>query len=659
MSRCKHNFWIDLADGKAGPQLVYGSRLARLVGELPGPATQWPQVVFFMGRRLKIQAMRHLCHSRGQHHHQEWVDVHLDNRTLRSQQPRFFADCDPTSRSLQPLFQRAPICHQEEVFPLDFSRTEYSWKDLVLSRLLFLFVDVLCIFADDVGGFEGVYELLSTWAKIGSASSLPHAVRPRVIVVTGQTHSITHDLLDEQDFFLKLLDADDFPFFATFGDIQVSKLQSEALSPQARYMTLESDITRQLRNMTIIRERHRLLFSGIHLNAFFELALQHISVAPLSPFDFVRSSRQHNPLDGAFMSHLINFIRLGNSGRAPYDTIASYIASAILMDAYPPGMHVFSPVMAFDALYREACYTALRNCYSTDGLASKQCRRIENHLVEFLETMTTSSLSSSQVHKRNLLNQRQFWGPVKSNKTCLWCLRRHPEHPQLCGHTICDTCVEIFGKSSPHAEYEYIISDCMLCDSSKGLTVRLKPPTAAARILSIDGGGLRAIIPLENLEILQEVIGPDLPLVDLFDLSVGTSSGGLIVLSMRILRMGISQCKMLFQSLAKEVLSSTRRKRFLSFWLSDGAYDTGVLEDALKDHFHPSRRLFDAPTSLLSSGKVAVTASSISDGSLFIFTNYNGTAPHRAEPAYQRLRPDAEDEPYVWQVARATAAAPP
>ncbi|KAL1885228.1 hypothetical protein Plec18167_001885 [Paecilomyces lecythidis] len=273
--------------------------------------------------------------------------------------------------------------------------------------------------------------------------------------------------------------------------------------------------------------------------------------------------------------------------------------------------------------------------------------------------MITSSLSASQVHKRNLHSQRKFWGLVKSNKTCLWCLRRHPENPQSCGHTICDTCVEIFGKSSPHAESEYIISDCMLCDSSKGLTVRLKPPTAAARILSIDGGGLRAVIPLENLEILQEAIGPDLSLVDLFDLSVGTSSGGLIVLSMRILQMGVSQCKMLFRSLAKDVLSSTRRKKFLSFWLSDGAYDTGVLEDVLKEHFHPSRRLFDAPASLLSSGKVAVTASSISDGSLFIFTNYNGTAPHRAEPAYQRLRPDAEDEPYVWQVARATAAAPP
>lgn len=254
------------------------------------------------------------------------------------------------------------------------------------------------------------------------------------------------------------------------------------------------------------------------------------------------------------------------------------------------------------------------------------------------QTMVTSLVPPSQVHKHNLQRQRKYWDWARSNETCLWCVRRNPEHPQACGHTLCDTCVEIFGEPSPLADSEYIIRRCILCGGSQCLTVRLKPHTAAPRVLSIDGGGPRGVIPLEHLQILQELIGHDLPVADMVDLNVGTSSGGIIALSLVILRMDVSQCKSLFRSLAKKIFSSTQRKRFLGSWLSDGLYDTKTLEDMLKDHFQPTRRLFDAPANLVSSGKVAVTASSIKDGAPFLFANYNGAAPHRAELGSLTLR---------------------
>ncbi|KAJ6008530.1 FabD/lysophospholipase-like protein [Penicillium herquei] len=124
------------------------------------------------------------------------------------------------------------------------------------------------------------------------------------------------------------------------------------------------------------------------------------------------------------------------------------------------------------------------------------------------------------------------------------------------------------------------------------------------------------------------------------------------------MRMDVQSCKSLFQDLAKKVLAPTRRRKFLRSLLSDGLYDVEVLEEALQDHYGSTRRLFDTPPANLSSNKVAVIASEIQDGAPFIFANYNGSAPHRAEPAYGRLRPDSETEPYVWQVARATSAAP-
>jgi hypothetical protein len=116
----------------------------------------------------------------------------------------------------------------------------------------------------------------------------------------------------------------------------------------------------------------------------------------------------------------------------------------------------------------------------------------------------------------------------------------------------------------------------------------------------------------------------------MIDLAVGCSSGGLIVLSKFLLRMDVQSCKALFRELVKKVLA--RKKRLLRSWLSDGLYDVGTLEDALKEHYTPTRRMFDTPQACISSNKVAVIASEIKDGAPFIFANYNGAAPHRAEP---------------------------
>lgn len=68
----------------------------------------------------------------------------------------------------------------------------------------------------------------------------------------------------------------------------------------------------------------------------------------------------------------------------------------------------------------------------------------------------------------------------------------------------------------------------------------------------------------------------------------------------------------------------TRLRDFFRCWLSDGCYDVGALEIALKDLFGESQRVFDADSSGPSGQKVAVTATTLSDASTYIFSNYNG-----------------------------------
>jgi hypothetical protein len=123
----------------------------------------------------------------------------------------------------------------------------------------------------------------------------------------------------------------------------------------------------------------------------------------------------------------------------------------------------------------------------------------------------------------------QIWRGLKSNKTCLACLQSVPDHVLSCGHSYCETCVKDFGEPSKDYECAFDMYQCVLCRLSfrDGFhqVARLKPRCAGIRVLTLDGGGVRGIVELAILEKLYHRIGLEVPIRDLFDLVMGTSTG--------------------------------------------------------------------------------------------------------------------------------------
>lgn len=117
------------------------------------------------------------------------------------------------------------------------------------------------------------------------------------------------------------------------------------------------------------------------------------------------------------------------------------------------------------------------------------------------------------------------WTKFLSSNSCLICLRRPPEHPLNCGHSMCDTCVRIFGKPSLSMEHCYTVETCQLCNLKRHLTIRLKPPTAGSRLLALDGGGIRGAITLQILMALEKQLRLPYPIYDTFDMALGASTG--------------------------------------------------------------------------------------------------------------------------------------
>lgn len=234
-------------------------------------------------------------------------------------------------------------CHQKKLLPI--RSVPYLPHDLLLSRLLFLFVDVICIFADDLGGLGAVEDMLLLWAHISSGSSLSTTIRPRVIVVVNKAESVTHDVLDEKDFIFDLYMREPSLGLA-FSEIRFSRLPSDELN-SGRFLSLAADITRQLHDARFARLQKQALFSATHLCHLFQLATENFCTSALTEFNFVTAARNQNPLDGSFTSHLKEFIVLAGKSTLPYEGASSHIASSILMDAYPPGMHCESKILDF------------------------------------------------------------------------------------------------------------------------------------------------------------------------------------------------------------------------------------------------------------------------------------------------------------------------
>lgn len=117
-----------------------------------------------------------------------------------------------------------------------------------------------------------------------------------------------------------------------------------------------------------------------------------------------------------------------------------------------------------------------------------------------------------------------------SAKTCLACLQFAPDHVLSCGHMLCTDCVKDFGVPLDTRRYCYRMQSCILCgnaeiDNDKQDLVQLDSRFGGARILTLDGGGIRGIVELAILEKIMKHVAFKVPIRELFDLVVGTSTG--------------------------------------------------------------------------------------------------------------------------------------
>jgi len=184
--------------------------------------------------------------------------------------------------------------------------------------------------------------------------------------------------------------------------------------------------------------------------------------------------------------------------------------------------------MIYDTIYKPFCIKALDELYDSVAATERASQCIRDLLCSMLMGMEEQCITSADAHREVLRSLPVHWDEMKSNRSCFCCIRQTPEHVLSCRHALCEVCTRRFGEPVPGFEHRYRVQRCVLCGLGT-VTKDLKPPTAGARILSIDGGGTRGVIPLEFSGLMQSAIGPACNIQDLFDLALGTSSGEMLI----------------------------------------------------------------------------------------------------------------------------------
>ncbi|SCO54605.1 uncharacterized protein FFNC_15592 [Fusarium fujikuroi] len=342
--------------------------------------------------------------------------------------------------------------------------------------------------------------------------------------------------------------------------------------------------------------------------------------------------------------HLLNFIKEFKTLTEFRNHAVPLVASSFILDHFPPGMHLFDPRQVFRVLYKDFCQRAI------EGLETSHISSIElAKAVSLINDSFSSQFvdfqaagSSRDWHEQQLAKRKDVLSRFKSEDTCFSCIRRRPQYTLPCGHMICQVCVRIFSSTSVADPWFVELKTCTVCTApTNDLAIMLVPDTSRLRVLSIDGGGIRAAAPLGFLKALEDEIDiPNFGIQRHFDVKLGTSSGGLIVTSLDILGWTVDECldylKMFankafppgncilrFMSKAPLLSTFTRLTLFFFTLLTDSKYSADGLESLLMDTYGLHQAVTDCSFASRIGSHVGVTLTRARDGAGFIATNYN------------------------------------
>ncbi|KAJ9419919.1 acyl transferase/acyl hydrolase/lysophospholipase, partial [Fusarium oxysporum] len=534
-----------------------------------------------------------------------------------------------TTMALRNCQRKFGCCSSQSEIPLSREMSDTQSHGLLFSHLLYPFVDIFCFYSYGPSDLTKIARWIATWPSQNGPLWKPslmvllrekHLLQPNAAAVAERLFTST----------ITALTSNPLDFYFTDSWFLPATDSSSSAPIEAGFHE----------HLAVVRQRRResgLLLSVEHTNALFERAFESAGTLYHQPIDLIRSARRDIPVSTELADHLVQFMSHIPSPEDLISFASPIIASSLFCDHYLPDMHLFNPQDQATAVDRNEGHL-LPSGLLTSILRGFSC--LFNRLKQ--------GEPSKCIHKSVLIDHSDRWANIKTYRTCFSCLTRIPRHKLLCGHWICETCVQMFGVSEPADPYLFSLKNCLLDGDVVDLVVRIRPPTAGHSILCIDGGGVRGIIPPAILGQVQQQLDLPIPVQEFFTLAYGVSAGALVVLAM--FANGWVLAKSAFRPSSTASLPGVNWIRAI---LSDSLYSETDIEIALKSVFG-EKAFTEVAYAQRIGAKIGIPAATIKQpSSLCLFTNYNssrqGTRGYTVLAAAENIK--------TWEVGRSASAA--
>ncbi|KAF5246559.1 hypothetical protein FANTH_6809 [Fusarium anthophilum] len=510
----------------------------------------------------------------------------------------------------------------------------------IYSRLLGPFSHVVCVFVSsfsstlELGSFLSSW-LRSTWSRtqMFSTSHSPAAL-PRLIALTegkvlsgscfpGGLKSSLEAIVMEQT---------GFSLTRAFSSFTVKETLTEVSMLRQRQYTkmtafLESECAAARRDF----ERLNMLYDAHNLVDLFSRAYR--CLVSNTVFNPVIASRAWNPIPSNAVRQIVRFLSDYEDEESLQKFALPYLVSAIRANAYPAISHAFDFPLIFDTIYKStwdqaALTTSLTEdmCVLFERMATTEKvtagqRNEEDHVAQMDILMS----SHEQRHLNYLVTLRDRWRSHKVQDYCPACILRRPEYGLPCGHMYCEHDMRLLGRKV--GRETYVVDECICCQTHfTGVTFRFRPKSRGIRILALDGGGVRGIMILKCLQILQTRLRdfvPGMDIIEMFDVCVGTSTGGICALSLAHKGISIKEAIQEFTDLSQRVfVTQPIWKRVLNLLARGSIYGSPAIDEPLKSHYGEST-LSDYSPASARAAKILVTVTGTPSGD-HILSNFNG-----------------------------------
>lgn len=247
--------WFDIGvrEDSSFAVLDYG-RLPNVVNQLPDPQNQYPSLCVFLGKQTKDHTLQRLYNQNNikRHVSKSMIQLRYDVASFESREPVLLADGDimETERSYPKLKLDAGM--GQPILWGNYSTGRLL--QVLWSRLVFLFTDVVCIFIDDISSMRIVVEFLVKCLELGSASSLPRTLLPMLVIIYRTRASNKDPKRLFSSVFYEYLQQNRYKNLSElFSKVSFIGLHKGGLSETANYLRIKTYITDEVTEISFLR----------------------------------------------------------------------------------------------------------------------------------------------------------------------------------------------------------------------------------------------------------------------------------------------------------------------------------------------------------------------------------------------------------------------